>query len=176
MINAMEGIERLEEERKNLPEKMGNTAGDFGRGLLAGFLGTVALTIVQMIEMKISKRNASDVPVQAAGKVVGFQPKGQDEEATKNKERLNNMVHFTYGSFLGEARAVISAFGLRGWKATLGHFATVWGTELVMLPSLKVAPPVKDWGGATLVKDGLLHLLYAVTTGIVYDALEEQSC
>jgi len=42
----------------------------------------------------------------------------------------------------------------------------------VMLPAIDVAPPVKVWGGKEIGKDGLMHLVYAVAAGLVYDAID----
>ena len=167
---------KIEESVRKVPEKASHTAGDIGRGLLAGFMGTVAITAAQTIEMKITKRGASDSPVQAAGKVIGFEPKGEGGDEVKNKERLNNMVHFSYGTMWGEVRALISSLGFKGWKATGLHFAAVWGTAMMMLPALKVAPPVKEWGAKAIVIDGLLHAVYAVAAGLVYDTTDEYAC
>lgn len=161
---------------KKVPEKASNTAGDMGRGLLAGFIGTIAITAAQTIEMKITERAPSDTPVKAAGKVIGFEPKGEGDEENRNSERLNNMIHFTYGTMWGEVRALISSFGLKGWLATGLHFGAVWAAAMVMLPALKVAPPVKEWGAGVIAIDGLFHAVYAVATGLVYDVTGEHAC
>lgn len=173
-------VEKAKERTGRLGNKMaagaGNTAGDFGRGLAAGLAGTLAITASQAIEMKITGRSPSDTPVKAAGKVLGFEPRCQDEEQCKNKERLNNMVHFAYGTFWGEVRVLISSFGLKGWKASLLHFGLVWSAGMVMLPSLKVAPPVTKWGFKAIITEGLQHMVYAFAAGLIYDRLNDYSC
>jgi hypothetical protein len=156
---------------KRIPHEISHVSGDIGRGLVAGFIGTLAITLSQMIEMKITKRAPSSTPVEAAGKVIGFEPKGEEQ-----KEKLTNMVHFSYGTTWGEVRALISSLGLKGWKASLVHFGAIWGTAMVMLPSLKVAPPVKEWGVKSILKDGLHHAVYAFTAGLIYDQLHKNSC
>lgn len=163
----------MEEKVKNktIAEKISHFSGDIGRGLIAGFAGTIAITISQMIEMKITKRQQSNTPVEAAGKVIGFEPKAEEE-----KEKLSNKVHFAYGTVWGEGRALFSALGLTGMLATLAHFAAVWSTAMIMLPSLKVAPPVKQWGLKSIIIDGLHHGVYALTAGFIYDRLHKDSC
>ena len=42
-------------------------AGAIGKGLMAGAAGTLAITLSQMIEMKITKRKPSTAPADAAG-------------------------------------------------------------------------------------------------------------
>lgn len=166
-------------EKNNLeviPEKAAKVSGAFGHGILAGLIGTVAITAAQMIEMKISKREMSNAPVQAAGKVIGFKPDCEEEKECANKEKLNNLVHFSYGTSWGEARALISSFGLKGWKASLLHFGAIWGAALVMLPSLKVAPPPTKWGVPAIAKDAFFHLVYAFAAGFAYDRVHKYSC
>lgn len=41
---------------------LSEVGGVIGCGLIAGFAGTVAITISQMIEMKITNRSMSDAP------------------------------------------------------------------------------------------------------------------
>ena len=40
-----------------------------------------------------------------------------------------------------------------------------------MPPSLKIAPPLKEWSKKEILIDALHHAVYAVAAGIVYDAL-----
>jgi hypothetical protein len=55
-----------------------NTLGELGnvigKGLLAGIAGTAAITISQMIEMKITKRKPSEATVKVASEVTGVKP------------------------------------------------------------------------------------------------------
>jgi hypothetical protein len=39
----------------------------------------------------------------------------------------------------------------------------------VLLPGLKVTPPVREWGGKWIAIDPVHHLVYAVATGLVYE-------
>jgi hypothetical protein len=41
-----------------------------------------------------------------------------------------------------------------------------------MLPALRVAPPVPEWGRKEIAIDGFNHLVYAVATNVAYEALE----
>jgi hypothetical protein len=61
---------------------------------------------------------------------------------------------------LGAARGVLAALGFRGPAATLLHFGAVWGSALVMLPKLDVAPPVREWGVPELAIDAMHHGVY----------------
>ena len=137
-----------------------------GNGLIAGLAGTVAITLSQMIEMKITRRKPGTVPADAVRKVLDVQEASQED-----KERFSQEVHWVYGTQWGAARGIISLFGLRGWPATLTHFAAVWGTAMIIEPSLEVAPPLKEWTAKQIVIDGIHHAVYAVVAGLVFDTL-----
>jgi hypothetical protein len=142
-------------------------AEDVGKGLVAGVVGTAAMTISSTIEEKLSGREPSDTPAKAAGKVLGVQPRDPAGRA-----RFSNFAHWGYGTSWGAVRGLLAALGVRGPSASLAHFALVWGAEQVMLPTLKVAPPPWEWGAEPLALDGLHHAVYAGTTGIAYELID----
>jgi hypothetical protein len=92
-----------------------------GKGLLAGLAATAAITISQMIEMKITKRKPSDAPVKVAEKTVGAEP------TPGEKENMSEELHWAYGTTWGVARGIMALTGLKGWPATAAHFAAIWG-------------------------------------------------
>lgn len=138
-----------------------------GKGLFAGVIGTAAMTASSTLEMKIQNRTGSSAPADAAAKVLGVKPVDEDAEA-----RFANIVHWGYGIGWGSVRGLLGAFGLSGPAATAAHFATVWGSEQVMLPALDVAPPITKWGAKEIAVDTLHHTVYAVATGIAYSTLD----
>jgi hypothetical protein len=149
--------------RMSAPERLMAT---IGKGLLAGLVGTAAITISQMIEMKLSKREPSTAPADAAGKVLGVKPR--DEES---KERFANVVHWAYGTSLGLLRAVLGGGRADRFWAPLVHLGAVQTAAMIMLPSLHVAPPVKDWEVATVGTEVLHHAVYAAATDATYRLL-----
>ena len=149
--------------------KVGKLAAEIGEGLLAGILGTVAITLSRTVDMKISKEQESTTPADAAGKVLNVQPTGEGE-----KKKFSNLIHWTYGTVWGAAKGVLNFAGLRGWKSTLLQFAAVWGAEMVMLPALKVSPPVKEWNAKEIIKDGFHHIIYALVAGLIFDEIHRQ--
>jgi hypothetical protein len=142
-------------------------AEDVGKGFVAGAVGTAAMTVSSTIEAKLRERESSDAPAQAAGKVLGVQPRDP-----AGKQRFSSLVHWAYGTGWGAARGLIAAFGQRGAEATAEHFALVWGTANVMLPSLQVAPAPWRMPPAELAIDGLRHAVYAGATGIAYELID----
>ena len=147
--------------------RVGRAAAAVGTGLLAGAVGTLAMTVSTTVEMRLRRRDASTAPADAAAKVLGVHPDGDREQA-----RFSNVVHWTYGTMWGSVRGLLGAFGLRGVPAGVAHFAAAWGNELVMLPALEVAPPLREWGATELAIDALHHLVYAAATSVAYEYVE----
>lgn len=137
-----------------------------GIGLVAGLVGTAAITASQMVEMRLRGRKPSKSPAKAAEKVLHLSPQ---DEATESQ--LNTAVHWAYGTSWGLFRPAVGALGVTGWPATALHFAAIQGTGMVMLPGLDVAPPVKDWGAEEIAVEMLHHAVYAVAAGLAYEAL-----
>lgn len=143
-----------------------NFASAIGKGLIAGAAGTLAITLSQTIEMKITKRKPSDEPAEAAEKVLDIKPVTEED-----KQKFSQEVHWGYGTSWGIPRGVLSLFGLKGLPATAIHFAAIYSTALVMPTQLKVAPPLKEWTPKELVIDAIHHAVYAIAAGLVFDAL-----
>jgi hypothetical protein len=146
---------------------LGELGSAIGKGLLAGIAATAAMTLSQMIEMKITKREASDATVKVAGDTAGIKPASEQD-----KSKLSQEVHWSYGTAWGIARGLIGLTGLKGLPATLVHFGAVWGTSLIMLPKHDAAKPINEQQPKDIAIDVLHHSVYALTAGLVYDALD----
>jgi len=146
---------------------LGELGSAIGKGLLAGLAATAAITISQMIEMKITKREPSQAPVKVAEQTVAVKPASEQE-----KDQLAQELHWAYGTSWGVARGLISLTGLKGWPATLAHFTAIWGSSMIMLPKYNAAPPVYKEDAKIIAIDGFHHAVYAITAGLVYDALD----
>jgi hypothetical protein len=112
---------------------LGRLPVDIGIGLVAGAVGTAAMTVSSTVEMRLRGREPSTVPAQAAGRILGVAPTGEHE-----RRRIATFVHWGYGTGWGAARGLIGALGVRGSGATALFFAVVWCTELVTLPALDI--------------------------------------
>ena len=150
--------------------RSGDVAGALGRGLVAGVVGTAAMTVSSTIEMRLRDRNASTAPADAAAKVLGVHPDG--DEATA---RFSNIVHWAYGTSWGAVRGVLGVVGFGGVTGSAVHFGAVWGNEQVMLPALGVAPPLREWGASEVAIDLFHHLVYVTATGLAYAYLDRRS-
>ncbi len=160
-------VSQTRETGEEIRMKIGDLAAAVGKGLLAGLIGTAAITASTMIEMKLRKRAPSSAPAEAAGKVLGVEPVNEEEKA-----RFSNLVHWGYGAMWGVARGILGTAGLNGPAATMAHFGAVWGAALVMLPALEVSPPVEEWKAEALAIDALHHLVYSTATGLAYAYLD----
>jgi hypothetical protein len=143
-----------------------DAAGAVGKGLVAGAIGTAAMTVSSTIEMKRRGRKPSDAPARAVGKVLGVEPVGEAE-----RQRFSTIVHWAYGTLWGAARGLLGAAGVSGGAAAGAHFAAVWGSELAALPALGVTPPATQWGPTEVAIDAWHHLVYAAATNLAYGAL-----
>ena len=139
-----------------------------GKGVVAGVVGTAAMTVSSTLEAKLRGRAFSSAPADAAAKVLGI----TEFESDAAKSRFSNLVHWGYGTGWGVARGVLRAFGLSPRAATAAHFASIWGGALVMLPALDVAPPVWRWGTEEVAIDVFHHLVYVGATAVAFELLD----
>ena len=137
------------------------------RGLVAGAIGTAAMTVSSTLEMRLRGREPSTAPADAAMKVLGIE--GFCDDGAKS--RFSNAVHWAYGTSWGVPRALLDAAGLGTAAATAAHGGALWGSEQVMLPALGVAPPLWQWGAVEIAVDALHHLVYMVAASVAYEAL-----
>jgi hypothetical protein len=118
------------------------------------------------LEMKIRGRSASLAPPQAICKVLHLETANDQAET-----RLNNLVHWGYGTTWGTIRSLVEASGIHGITASLFHFGLLWGVEQVMLPRIGVAPPITKQSAKEIAIDVWHHAVYVQATGSAYEAL-----
>ena len=142
-----------------------NAASAIGDGLVAGFLGTAAMTASSTIEARLRHRAASTAPARATAKALGIRAFDSDLA----QARFNDLSHWGYGTGWGVVRGLLGATGMPPAKATAAHGAAVWGSAAVTLPALEVAPPFVFWGREEVAIDVFHHTVYAVATGLAYE-------
>jgi len=147
--------------------------GDFGaalgKGLIAGLVGTAAITLSQTLERKMTGQPTNFAPGDAASKAL-------DIEASKMEARkkFSDEVNWVYGTSWGSARGILSLFGLKGLPATAIHFAAIFYTALTIEPDFEVAPPINEWSRKSIALFALHHVIYAASAGLVYDAIDKK--
>ena len=147
---------------------MNKLARAIGKGVVAGLAGTAAMTISSTVEAKLRGRAFSKAPAKAAEKALGI----QKFESDRDEARFSDLVHWGYGTGWGVARGILREFGLGPKLATPAHFGAVWGSALVTLPALDVAPPVYFWEREDVAIDVFHHLVYVAATALAYELLD----
>jgi hypothetical protein len=142
-------------------------SSSIGKGLVAGFAGTAAMTISSTIEAKLRGRAPSSAPARATTKALGI---AAFEDAVA-QARFNDLSHWGYGTGWGVMRGLLDAAGLAPRKATAAHGAAVWASAQVTLPALDVAPPAIFWAKEEIAIDAFHHTVYAIATGLAYELL-----
>jgi hypothetical protein len=136
-------------------------------GMVAGAIGTAAMTASERLEMSLSGRPASQVPGQVGAHLLP----GSNPRSASDVARLNTPVHWAHGVTMGALRAALDAAGVRGPAATAAHLALVWGGDAALYRTLGIAGAPWNWGADELATDLLHKGVYAAVTGAVYDAL-----
>lgn len=144
-----------------------------GIGLIAGLAGTAAMTLSKKLDSKCEERKSEKTVLEVASHVLDVEPSSPEKEAKVIEE-----VHWAYGAGLGVIRGALSCLGLRGWKATVVHFAALWYTEKLLFPDLKLIypdvetdKPVTEEKPEKIARESLHQAIYAITTGVVFDAI-----
>jgi len=131
-------------------------------GFLAGFLGTVVMTLVQLLEIFLTGRKTSFTPVLGLAKILRFDI---NRLSDKSKNILNYAVHFAYGTFWGFPLALVIFLGSPPYLSVLlVYFVIVWVQSFFVLPILSLAPPVWKWRTKSILTDGFFHFVYALST------------
>jgi len=156
-------------KRRKQTNPVERLATAIGAGLIAGLAGTAAMTVSQMIEMRITRREPSTTPVDAVERTIGVTAVDESERPMVAQE-----IHWTYGASWGIMRGLLGLGGLRNWPATLVHFSAVWGASLLMMPALELGPPVQQREPKPVLIEGWHHAVYAAVAGLVYDAIVSQ--
>ncbi len=134
------------------------------RGLVAGAIGTVALTLAEQAEMKLTGREPSSVPGQVGTKLTGHDP-DDDPERVK---RLDPVVHWAHGIGLGAVRGGLDRAGLSPAAATLAFYPMVFGGDAAMYRALGIADEPWRWPRAELATDLFGKGVLAFATSAAY--------
>jgi hypothetical protein len=140
-------------------------ADAIGRGLVAGVIGTAAMTVSSTLEMRLAGRGASTVPADAAATVLGVHPTDEGEA------RFNSLSHWGYGTAWGAVRGLLGLLPVPAPAASVLHLGAVWGAEQAVLPALEVGAPVWKYGGKAVATDAVHHTVYAIATGLAHEWL-----
>src|ERR687897_3779857 len=146
-------------------------AEDVGKGLVAGFVGTAAMTVSSTLEAKLRGRAPSSAPARATAKVLGIKEFEDDIAQAK----FSDLSHWGYGTGWGVVRGLLGATGMPARAATAAHGAAIYGAAQATLPALEAAPPVVFWDPEEIAIDAFHHVVYATATGIAYELLDRRA-
>jgi hypothetical protein len=146
-------------------------ASSIGKGVVAGFAGTAAMTVSSTLEAKLRGRAPSTAPARATVKALGI----AGFEDALAQARFNDLSHWGYGTGWGVVRGLLDAAGVPPRNATAAHGAAVWGSAQVTLPALEVAPPAIFWAKEDIAIDIFHHTVYAIATGLAYELLSSRN-
>lgn len=138
--------------------RLADLGGLIGRGLIAGAVGTAAMTASSTLEMRLRRRPASEAPTDVAAKLLAVEP--------RDRARFGTVAHLATGVGLGVAVAATRAL-LRGREplATGAAFGVAWTPDLVAVPALTATPPPWRWGVVELAISAVHHVAYALPAG-----------
>src|ERR671915_18706 len=138
-----------------------------GKGLVAGFVGTAAMTVSSSLEAKLRGRQASSAPARATAKALGI----KEFEDGVAAARFNDLSHWGYGTGWGVVRGLLAATGMSPRAATAAHGAAIYGAAQITLPALEIAAPVVFWPKEEIAIDAFHHVVYAASSGLAYELL-----
>jgi hypothetical protein len=148
--------------------RIGTLPASIGKGLVAGFVGTAAMTVSSTLEARLRGRAASSAPARATAKVLGI----KEFDGPLAQARFNDLSHWGYGTGWGVVRGLLAAAGLTPRAATAAHGAAIYGAAQVTLPALEIAPPVVFWPKEEIAIDAFHHAVYAAATGLAYTLID----
>ena len=136
------------------------------KGLFAGLIGTIVMTLSQLLEIKLTGRQPSTVPGQVASKLLSLSPKNEHEMTS-----LSNKVHWVHGIALGAVFGLISLVGFTGFAAITIFFALFWTGDALLYAALGIAPLPWHWKANELITDLFHKGVYAIATGVTYQLI-----
>jgi hypothetical protein len=139
-------------------------AATVGRGILAGFGGSVVMTAFQkFIEMPLTGREDSYQPAKLAQKLLPVHPKDD-----KSRMRLNYTAHFTLGAMWGAVYGVAAYTGLHGPRAVAATFGAIYTNDVVVATALGLAKPW-TWSRHDVAVDVVDKFVQIAATGVLFD-------
>lgn len=180
---ASRGLGRRLVERRSIGGRVGQIAGDLGRGFVAGMAGTLAITTASTVDSYATEalrarregRKASlglanaiinpwSFSAGVVSKIFGITPTDSAHE-----RRLSVMAHWEYGSTWGLSLPLIYAVGIRGPAAVGTVLAGQLTAEMLVMPRFELFPPPTQWGKQAIVSSVYQHAIYAVAAVSAYE-------
>jgi len=136
---------------------------------LAAFIGTLAMTLGQEIELRVNKRPISHTPAIAVFKILRL---NFERLGGRMKLLIGYLVHFGYGTFLGFPLALFYLFDFVIFNPVLLiYYIVVLLQGWIILPLLGISGPVWSWGLKPVLTEMAHKAIYSLVTVIAFFAL-----
>jgi hypothetical protein len=141
-------------------------AAVLARGLLAGLVGTAAMTVAEKVEQAVTGRPNSHVPAHGLERLPG-------RTARPDRERLwmDWAMHWGQGMALGAVRALLADRGIRGPAGSFVLLNLRLLSDQALEGAAGVGAPPGTWSDSERAVELLHKAVYAFATGAVADAL-----
>jgi hypothetical protein len=136
------------------------------RGLVAGLVGVVAMTIAEKLEQRLTHRPNSFVPGHTLERLLRLSSKSDEERLW-----MNWAMHWGQGVLLGAVRGLMAERGLRGPIGTFLFMNLRLLNDQTLENAAGVGAPPWTWPRDEQVIDLLHKAIYAFVTGVVADRL-----
>ena len=133
---------------------------------VAAFAGTVAMTLSQEIEIRITRRKISYTPAIAVFKILHL-----DFEKLSNTAKgvFSYLVHFGYGTIWGFPLALFYMFNFVSFIPVLiAYFFIVWIQGIVVIPLFGIAGPFWTWGRRAILTEVFHKIIYSAVTVVLF--------
>jgi hypothetical protein len=134
--------------------------------VVAGVVGTAAMTVAEKVEQRFTGRPNSYVPAKALASLLGLGSQRGDHNLV-----LNHVMHWGTGIFVGVWRGVMAEAGFRGRRATCAHGVARLAFDQTLENATGVGSPPHTWPRGELAIDLTHKAIYAVVAGAVADRL-----
>jgi hypothetical protein len=141
-------------------QTIGSVADAVGKGLIAGFAGTAAMTLSSTLEAKLRGRAPSSAPARATAKMLGIK-KFEDSVAQARSTTSPTGAMARGGRAARTARRDRNACQGGDGGARRGHLRGGPGD----LPALEIAPPSVFWAREEIAIYAFHHAVYAAARG-----------
>jgi hypothetical protein len=140
---------------------LATAAGLTGIGLVAGLIGTLAMTAGQKAEMALTRRPPSDTPAKAIESIAG-----DKVNQVASERQLSTAGHLAFGTGLGLGLAALAPVP-EPVRAGL-FFAGAWSAGAALLTGLGLSDPPTRWDAKKLAIDLGHHAVYAATAAVTF--------
>jgi uncharacterized protein YndB with AHSA1/START domain len=142
-------------------------AASFGRGLVAGLLGGVAMSASTIAEMRLTGREPSKVPARAVERLLAIRKLGAEGE-----RRVTTVAHFGVSGLTGAAWGTMASAGLPRSLRTPLLYGIATAPDAVVVPAMGLAPPPWRWTPADVARTVGHHAVFTAVAAAAFSRLE----